>query len=81
MTAFLRIGGALAAEEDGATAIEYALLAAMIAAVLITVVQLAGRHGRRRLHQDQHRPDHLHAEVGAVTLMLSKNERNGNNSK
>ena len=33
MTAFLTIGGALAAEEDGATSIEYALLAAMIAAV------------------------------------------------
>ena len=31
MTAILRIGGALAADEDGATAIEYALLAAMIA--------------------------------------------------
>ena len=42
MTAFLTIGGALAAEEDGATSIEYALLAAMIAAVLITIVSSMG---------------------------------------
>ena len=42
MTAIRRIGGALAAAEDGATAIEYALLAAMIAAVLITVMSSLG---------------------------------------
>ncbi|MFO1143326.1 MAG: Flp family type IVb pilin [Amaricoccus sp.] len=42
MTAWLTIGGALAVEEDGATSIEYALLAAMIAAVLITIVSSMG---------------------------------------
>ena len=38
MTGVLRIGGALAADEDGATSIEYALLAAMIAMAILTVV-------------------------------------------
>ena len=42
MTGALRIGGALAADEDGATSIEYALLAAMIAMVLIAVVTSIG---------------------------------------
>ncbi len=42
MTAFLRLGGALVADEDGATSIEYALLAAMIAAVIITAVSSIG---------------------------------------
>ena len=42
MTAFLTIGGALAADEDGATSIEYALLAAMIAWCILTVVSSIG---------------------------------------
>ena len=51
MTAFLTIGGALAAEEDGATSIEYALLAAMIADGAHHHRELDGHDGRRHLHQ------------------------------
>jgi pilus assembly protein Flp/PilA len=43
MTALLRIGAALAAAEDGATAIEYALLAAMIAMAILVAVTSIGR--------------------------------------
>ena len=43
MTALLRIGGALAADENGATAIEYALLAAMLAMVILAAVSSIGQ--------------------------------------
>jgi pilus assembly protein Flp/PilA len=42
MTAILRTFGALAADEDGATSIEYALLAAMIAKEIFTDVTTIG---------------------------------------
>jgi len=42
MTAILRTGCALAADENGATSIEYALLAAMIAMAILTVVSTIG---------------------------------------
>jgi pilus assembly protein Flp/PilA len=43
MTALLRTGAALAAAEDGATAIEYALLAAMIAMAILVAVTSIGK--------------------------------------
>ena len=41
-SAIKRIGGELLRDEDGATALEYGLIAAAIAGVIITVVYLLG---------------------------------------
>ena len=49
MTAMRRTGRRLLADDSGATAIEYALLAALIAGVIIAAVARHGADARRHL--------------------------------
>ena len=43
-------------DESGVTAIEYALIASLIAVFIIAAVQLVGTNSRSRVHQGRHHP-------------------------
>ena len=61
MNKFLNFGKALWQDESGATAIEYGLLAALIAVVIIGTVASLGEQLDDDVHQGRHRPEGQHA--------------------